>query len=247
MPFMIPILGKNASFVLILLSCCLRSTEASIPKSILTAKNNPSFVPVQKLVHNDQGSSIYLKLRGGNIEELSSSETSPETSKSIMNEISNIVSPLSQLAQTFGKTYSNHLDHSPILTKSITASFIFGLSDYTAQKLEQKSSKENEIKVDMGRVLTASLVGLLYFGAAAHTWYSMIFKILPGTSLASTLQKAMLGQLLFGPSFTCIFFATALIHTNSFTLGNWFEKIRRDLPGAWKAVSNYFFFPFVSL
>ena len=38
------------------------------------------------------------------------------------------------------------------------------------------------------------LVGLLFFGPAANAWYSMIFKVLPSTSLISTLKKAILGQ-----------------------------------------------------
>ena len=66
-------------------------------------------------------------------------------------------------------------------------------------------------------------------------WYEMIFKLLPGTGLISTLEKAVLGQLIFGPSFTCIFFAVGLIQSNEFTFSKWFTKIKEDLPGAWLA------------
>jgi protein Mpv17 len=73
----------------------------------------------------------------------------------------------------------------------------------------------------------------------------MIFKLLPGTSLFSTLQKAALGQIIFGPSFTCVFFATALLQSGTFSLGNWFTKIKNDLPGAWMAGLG--FWPLVDL
>jgi protein Mpv17 len=73
----------------------------------------------------------------------------------------------------------------------------------------------------------------------------MIFQVLPGTSLVSTLQKAALGQLFFGPSFTCIFFATSLVQQGTFSLSSWGKKIRSDLPGAWAAGLG--FWPLVDL
>ena len=54
-----------------------------------------------------------------------------------------------------------------------------------------------------------------------------------------------MGQLLFGPSFTCIFFATSLIQTGNFTLGNWMRKMKSDLFGAWLAGVG--FWPLVDL
>jgi protein Mpv17 len=98
---------------------------------------------------------------------------------------------------------------------------------------------------DWVRTLTSTLVGLFYFGPAAHYWYEWIFSVLPGTSLASTLQKAILGQVLFGPSFTCIFFAASLMQAGQFNISNWVQKIKRDLPGAW--ISGSAFWPLVDL
>jgi len=66
-----------------------------------------------------------------------------------------------------------------------------------------------------------------------------------GTSLFSTLQKAAMGQIFFGPSFTCIFFATSLMQAGNFTLGNWARKIKSDLFGAWLAGVG--FWPVVDL
>jgi protein Mpv17 len=146
-----------------------------------------------------------------------------------------------------GSFYGNALESSPVLTKSITAGFIFALSDYLAQKFEASSAatKEKKIRLNLTRIATSAAVGLLYFGPAAHVWYSWIFRILPGTSLFSIFQKAALGQMFFGPSFTCIFFATGLWQSGTLTLGNWMRKIKQDLPGAWLAGAS--FWPLIDL
>ncbi|KAL7576501.1 hypothetical protein ACA910_018001 [Epithemia clementina (nom. ined.)] len=91
------------------------------------------------------------------------------------------------------------------------------------------------MKLNRKRLLTSICIGLFYFGPAAHAWYDLMFRLFPGTSLVSTLQKAVMGQMLFGPSFTCIFFASSLWQSGQFTLRNWWQKIQRDLPGAWLA------------
>jgi len=188
-----------------------------------------------------------LKIRGGALdiegknEEPSSDESlskpsSPATKGSLL--------PVTSLLTGFGKAYGAALESRPILTKSFTAFLIFGLSDFLAQKLESRDSK-GTAKFNWTRTLSSMGVGLLYFGPAAHFWYDSMFKIFPGTGLVSTLQKSAMGQLFFGPSFTCIFFATGLWQAGQFTVGNWFQKIRQDLPGAWLAGVG--FWPLVDL
>lgn len=151
--------------------------------------------------------------------------------------------PMSMLT-SFGTWYSLSLERRPILTKSATAGVIFALSDYMAQRLEKRPNGEPR-SVVLSRLLTSAAVGFFYFGPAAHYWYATIFKILPGTHLVSTLQKAALGQILFGPTFTCIFFATSLWQSGTFSMSNWMRKIQRDLPGAWLAGVG--FWPLVDL
>ena len=138
---------------------------------------------------------------------------------------------------TAGRVYTRHLDQYPIFTKSYTAGVVFALSDYIAQKVEK--NPEESKKTDKTRLLASTLVGFLYFGPAAHYWYEAIFALLPGTSLWSTLQKAALGQIIFGPSFTCIFFAVSLLQAGQFSLGSWGRKIKSDLPGAWLAGAGF--------
>jgi hypothetical protein len=144
--------------------------------------------------------------------------------------------------------YTFYLQQYPIRTKSVTAGLIFAMSDLLAQVLTKSSDKDDNdatTKIVWTRVLSSAAVGFFYFGPAAHYWYSWIFRILPSTSLFSTLQKAILGQLFFGPSFTCIFFAMSLIQSRTFTISNWIQKIRNDLPSAWIAGAGYW--PIVDL
>ena len=173
-------------------------------------------------------------------------ETPPQEETVATSSKAMVLAPLLSLGQVYAKS----LEQRPILTKSVTAGFIFTLSDWLAQVLEKSSSSDNDDKdkkptTNWTRAVSAGLVGLLYFGPAAHAWYETIFRLLPGTSLVSTLQKAALGQLLFGPSFTCIFFAVSLLQAGTFTLPHWWAKIRSDLPGAWAAGLG--FWPLVDL
>ncbi|EED88887.1 hypothetical protein THAPSDRAFT_37516, partial [Thalassiosira pseudonana CCMP1335] len=140
--------------------------------------------------------------------------------------------------------YTHQLAARPIFTKSMTAGIIFGLSDWCAQLIEKDDDGATEKKdIVFSRVLTAFLVGLLFFGPAANAWYTMIFKILPSTSLISTLQKAALGQIIFGPAFSCVFFGAGMIQSGTFSFGGWVEKIKQDLPGVW--ASGLGFWPLV--
>ena len=183
-----------------------------------------------------------VKLRGGDQVDtaevkVDSANSQSETRHSLS------LAPMAALS-SLGAAYAASLEKHPIPTKSLTAGFIFSLSDWLAQRLEQSEDGKRKT-TNWTRTISSGLVGLLYFGPAAHLWYDTIFKILPGTSLISTLQKAALGQLLFGPSFTCIFFATSLMQQGKFSFKNWAGKIKNDLPGAWAAGLG--FWPLVDL
>jgi protein Mpv17 len=138
-------------------------------------------------------------------------------------------------ASSMGSLYTYYLETHPIATKSVTASLSFGLADYLAQTLTRKGSSSAEKPLDLNRIKWAMLVGLVYYGPAAHAWVEGIFQLLPSTSIGSTLLKAFLGQLSFSPGFTCVFFATTLIRNGQWSFDNWFHKIGKDLPPAWVA------------
>ena len=228
----------------------------------LASTLHPKIVPRGLRRMSSQSKGALVTLRGGeqHLRSLSTSEqdsTASTISQSALeqNHLQHVKTheatlfPVTALVVTLGKAYADSLAKRPIVTKSVTACAIFGISDYLAQRLESKesSSKATEAanQLNWTRLLTSMVVGLCYFGPAAHAWYDMIFKLFPGTGLLSTLQKAAMGQMFFGPSFTCIFFASSLWQAGQFTLGNWFRKIRKDLPGAWLAGVG--FWPLVDL
>jgi len=146
------------------------------------------------------------------------------------------------IPNSLGKSYSSMLNSNPILTKSLTSGVIFALSDISAQKIESSSSTNSKLNVK--RTVYSVAVGSI-FGVAAHHWYGLVFRLMPDTTLLSTLKKAALGQIFFGPSLTCVFFASALLQSGSFTFKNWFRQIRADLPGVW--ISGLGFWPIVDL
>lgn len=192
-----------------------------------------------------------LVLRGGGddrpmaVEETVSSDIPTKTTPLSLSASVPTIAAMGSFLTTVGRIYTQQLDKFPILTKSYTAGLIFGLSDYIAQTIEKNPEDKKGSKINITRLITSALVGLLYFGPAAHYWYEIIFALLPGSSLWSTLQKAFWGQVIFGPSFTCIFFATSLIQSGQFSLKAWGQKIKSDLPGAWLAGAG--FWPLVDL
>lgn len=160
--------------------------------------------------------------------------------------LSTALSPISSILAPFATFYIRQLSARPTITKSLTAGIIFMASDYCAQMIERGGGgEEDEDKTPLvwSRMLTNFLVGLLVFGPAANAWYSMVFKILPSTSLFSTLQKAALGQVIFGPAFTSVFFGAGMIQAGSFSVSAWVQKVSKDLPAVW--ASGLGFWPFV--
>lgn len=189
-------------------------------------QQKPSLIRQQHQSSSTHHSLLLLEtIRGGNQELDEHSEKDSKLS------LSTAASVAALPMASFSKFYVSSLQQSPILTKSITAGIVFALSDILAQRLERKGGEKGK-KLSMNRIVASIIVGFAYFGPAAHYWYEWIFRIIPGTTFYCTVQKAALGQLLFGPSFTCIFFASSLIQSKTFTLRTWFQKIKQDLPGA---------------
>ena len=142
-----------------------------------------------------------------------------------------------------GAAYALALSSHPIITKSITSSTIFALSDVVGQSIDPPPGGGLDVK----RTVTSALVGLLYFGPALHYWLETISRLVPGFTVKATLIKTLLGQSLFGPTITGVFFAASLMSTNGVLSGlkQWPAKIKQDLVRVW--ASGLCFWPFVDL
>ena len=72
-----------------------------------------------------------------------------------------IVTPLSNILKVITVTYTKQLTSRPILTKSLTAGIVFGLSDYCAQLIEKNGEEEDSngtMGIVFSRILTTFLV-----------------------------------------------------------------------------------------
>lgn len=111
-------------------------------------------------------------LRGGqeDVGTYQEEEATPDKASTLSSAITPKLSIFTAALGTAGKVYSQQLQQRPIITKSCTAGLIFGLSDYLAQRIERSSDEEKPF--DRTRFIVSTLVGLCYFGPAAHYWYS---------------------------------------------------------------------------
>lgn len=91
-------------------------------------------------------------------------EPSIPVTKSLSN--AGVFAPMVSTLTSFGTVYGTSLQKRPIATKSMTAGFIFALSDYLAQRWETTDGEKKAI--NKTRMIVSALVGLLYFGPAAH-------------------------------------------------------------------------------
>jgi len=191
---------------------------------------------------------FHLQIRGGGEQDIvEENEVQPLQGKDTATTLFSLSYVVSAL-KFFGASYSHSVTARPILTKSATAMVTFGLSDWTAQCIESSSSSQQssppskQNKMNWKRLLFSAGVGLFYFGPAAHYWYEAIFALLPGTSLSSSIVKAIFGQLIFGPLFylcvfcvvtstrQCIHFPT-MVHKNS-------KRFARCMAGRFGILAN---------
>ena len=116
-----------------------------------------------------------------------------------------------------------------MITKSITAGVIFAASDIMAQWLEHYRIASGR-RIAWHQVTASSLVGLCFFGPAAHLWYGAMQRSFPGGQASSVAAKLCLGQAIFGPTFTIVFFAASLLADGGApALGFLPAKIAKDL------------------
>lgn len=138
--------------------------------------------------------------------------------------------------------YAAALAAKPILTKSLTSGAIFALSDVAGQSIAPSPQGR-----DHRRTFSSLLVGLCYFGPALHYWLNMITSLIPGVGVVPTLLKTLMGQSIFGPTITGVFFAAALVSSHGLVAGlkRWPVKVKQDLVRTW--ATGLCFWPFVDL
>ena len=137
--------------------------------------------------------------------------------------------------------YADSLHLAPVVTKSITSALIFAASDAFAACIERHS-----LSVVWRQVVASALVGLCFFGPAAHLWYGAMQRTFPSSSCCTVIIKVALGQIVFAPVFTIVFFGASLVAAGGVSrLAYLPAKLSRDL---WPTMrTGLIFWPIVDL
>ncbi|KAL5559150.1 hypothetical protein UlMin_035361 [Ulmus minor] len=99
--------------------------------------------------------------------------------------------------------YLGKLEARPLLTKGISTSLVFAAADLTSQAISSPAS----FSFDSIRMLRMAAYGLLILGPSQHLWFNLMSKIFPKRNLVATFSKIFMGQALFGPCITSVFFS----------------------------------------
>ncbi|KAI3413126.1 uncharacterized protein J3R85_016490 [Psidium guajava] len=90
----------------------------------------------------------------------------------------------------------------PIFTKSVSCGLIYTAADLSSQTIAKPSSES----YDLVRTLRMAGYGLLILGPSLHFWFNCMSRLFPKQDLASTLKKMVMGETLYGPAMTVVFF-----------------------------------------
>ncbi|XP_075520826.1 protein SYM1-like [Primulina tabacum] len=90
----------------------------------------------------------------------------------------------------------------PIVTKSVTSSFIYTAADLSSQALVGESSE-----YDFVRTLRMAGYGMIILGPSLHCWFNFASRVFPRRDFFSTIKKIVVGQLAYGPVMTAAFFS----------------------------------------
>ncbi|KAH6773102.1 Peroxisomal membrane 22 kDa family protein [Perilla frutescens var. hirtella] len=125
----------------------------------------------------------------------------------------------SRLVTWYLRTIKTH----PIATKSATTALIYTAADITSQTMVGETQQ-----YELVRTLRMAGYGMVILGPSLHYWYNFMSRVLPNRDLFSTLKKIGLGQTLYGPAMTVVFFSVnaALQGESASEIA---ARLRRDL------------------
>lgn len=122
--------------------------------------------------------------------------------------------------------YVRSLETRPLVVKSITCGALSFVADVvcqwcfpprvvaTALKERAEEGKEqgkDSFRPDWYRLVKFTTLGFFYVSPTLHVWYGLLARAFPGAHLTATMQRLVLDQLLFAPTFIAGFFSLALL------------------------------------
>ncbi|CAA7058651.1 unnamed protein product [Microthlaspi erraticum] len=91
----------------------------------------------------------------------------------------------------------------PVFTKSVTCSLIYIAADMSSQTISKTSSES----YDLVRTARMAGYGLFVLGPTLHYWFNFMSRLFPKRDLITTFKKMAMGQTIYGPTMTVIFFS----------------------------------------
>ncbi|KAH9303680.1 hypothetical protein KI387_008084, partial [Taxus chinensis] len=96
----------------------------------------------------------------------------------------------------------------------------------------------DKLEIDEQRTMRMAGYGLLLSGPTLHLWFNFMSRILPKTDIISTVKKMVLGQALYGPVITVVFFSlNALLQGENGS--EIFARLKRDFLPTIKSGAMY--------
>ncbi|KAJ6836155.1 putative PXMP2/4 family protein 4 [Iris pallida] len=119
--------------------------------------------------------------------------------------------------------YLGMIEIRPILTKSLTAGAIFATADISSQMITLNLSTS----LDFIRTLRMTGYGVMISGPSLHLWFNFMSRILPKRDILTTVKKMFLGQAVYGPIITVVFFSLNAALQGE-TSAEIFARLKRD-------------------
>lgn len=120
--------------------------------------------------------------------------------------------------------YLRMIEARPVLTKSVTAGAIFTAADVSSQMITLKPVES----LDLIRTLRMAGYGMVISGPSLHLWFNTVSRFLPKRDILTTFKKMFLGQAVYGPIMTSIFFSINA-GLQGETGAEIFARLKRDL------------------
>ncbi|XP_050209107.1 uncharacterized protein LOC126659821 [Mercurialis annua] len=129
-------------------------------------------------------------------------------SRDVVNDVSSSNSALnspfsSGVTASFVGWYLGMVKSRPILTKSVTCSIIYVAADFSSQTIARPVSEP----YDLVRLLRMAGYGMIILGPSLHFWFNFVSRRFPKRDLITTFKKIIMGQTLYGPAMTALFFS----------------------------------------
>jgi hypothetical protein len=146
--------------------------------------------------------------------------------------------PHRDVMEILASWYMSLLEKYPLVTKSLTASSIVGLSNFVSQRSFPQEAAGRKTRAGARRpinrreLLKYLIFGLLWVGPSSHYWQNALERIVPRRSRESrgswALRKMLCDQLCFGPVGNVVFLSFIGYGIQGLSASQTVKKVRKE-------------------